>query len=116
MGTTRTELYTNRHNALAAPLKALGHPARLAIVEHLLAQTDCINANFVELTGLAQPTVTRHLAVLVEAGLVAASQREGKTVYCIAPAAWQVLDGTLGTLITLAASRPTICTTETPCC
>lgn len=116
MGTTRTELYTNRHNALAQPLKALAHPARLAIVEHLLAQTDCINANFVELTGLAQPTITRHLAVLVEAGLVSSSSREGKTVYCIAPGAWQALDGSLGTLITLAASRTVACTPDASCC
>ncbi len=116
MGTTRSELYTHRHNAIAKPLKALGHPARLAIVEHLLAQTDCINADFVALTGLAQPTVTRHLSVLVDAGLVAHSMREGKAVYCIAPEGWQYVDGTLGTIIQLAASRRASCETDSSCC
>lgn len=92
MGTTRTDLFSDELNHLAEQLKALSHPARLAIVEHLLDQSSCINAGFVELTGLAQSTVTRHLGVLVEAGLVSSTCSDGKTSYCIAPDAWGQLE------------------------
>ncbi len=107
MGTTRTDLFSDELNHLAEQLKALSHPARLAIVEHLLNQSSCINAGFVELTGLAQSTVTRHLGVLVETGLVSSTCTDGKTSYCIAPEAWRHLEQQLQPLwMRCAASAP----------
>ncbi len=116
MGTTRLELYAERHNALALRLKALGHPARWSMVEHLLAQQGCVNADFVALTGLAQPTVTRHLAVLVGAGLVACDCGGGRAVYCIAPGAWRALEADLVPWVRQAAAFPTHCETDASCC
>lgn len=91
MGITRSDLFSKRQNELSEQLKALSHPARLAIVEHLMDQSSCINSGFVELTGLAQSTVTRHLGVLVASGLVTCSCSDGRSFYCIEPQAWEAL-------------------------
>lgn len=55
---------------LAADLFALAHPVRLAIVRHLASSSACCNKDVVSRVGLAQSTVSQHLKILVEAGLV----------------------------------------------
>jgi DNA-binding transcriptional ArsR family regulator len=70
MGVTKTEVYTEAHNRMAGLFKALGHPARLAILQHLLSDRCCMCCDFATEIGLAQPTVSRHLKVLKEAGLI----------------------------------------------
>ena len=42
MGTTKTEFFSEKQNKTAAMLKALGHPARIAIIEYLLKVNACI--------------------------------------------------------------------------
>ena len=56
--------------ALAEDLFALAHPVRLAIVRHLASSSACCNKDVVSRVGLAQSTVSQHLKILVEAGLV----------------------------------------------
>lgn len=56
---------------LAAELSALAHPVRLAIVRHLAERDACCNKDLVGRVGLAQSTVSQHLKILVDAGLVA---------------------------------------------
>ena len=77
MGTSHTESFTPEHLALAELFKALGHPARLAIVHAIAAQQACVCGEFVEITGLSQATVSQHLMRLRAHGLVAA-EREGR--------------------------------------
>ncbi len=55
---------------LAADLFALAHPVRLAIVRHLASSSACCNKDVVSRVGLAQSTVSQHLKILVDAGLV----------------------------------------------
>jgi ArsR family transcriptional regulator, arsenate/arsenite/antimonite-responsive transcriptional repressor len=55
---------------LAAQLLALSHPVRLAIVRHLAASDACCNKDVVARVGLAQSTVSQHLKVLVDIGIV----------------------------------------------
>ena len=55
---------------LAAQLLALAHPVRLAIVRHLAASDACCNKDVVARVGLAQSTVSQHLKVLVDIGVV----------------------------------------------
>jgi DNA-binding transcriptional ArsR family regulator len=62
-------------DAQAGVFKALGHPIRLKMVEALRAGPLCV-CDLVELAELAQPTVSRHLDVLVKAGVLA-KEREG---------------------------------------
>ena len=52
MGITKTDLFTEEQNALATMAKALAHPARIAILQHLLNTNACINSDLVGELGL----------------------------------------------------------------
>ncbi|MGH8174963.1 MAG: ArsR/SmtB family transcription factor [Steroidobacter sp.] len=68
---------------LAALCKALGHPARVAIVRCLAEQGTCIFGDLSEQIPLAPSTVSQHVTMLKEAGLVLASADEQRMCYCI---------------------------------
>ena len=89
MGVTRTDLFTEAQNELAAFAKALGHPARVAILQHLLKMNACINGDLVEELGLAQATISQHLRELKEVGLIQGSIEGTKVSYCIHPEKWR---------------------------
>jgi DNA-binding transcriptional ArsR family regulator len=98
MGSSHTESFTAEHLALANLFKALGHPARLAIVHALAAQTACICGEFVEVTGLSQATVSQHLNELKSAGLIQGSIQGPKTCYCLAPKTLALLSASIAQL------------------
>ena len=83
MGATKTDHFTDKQNEIAILAKALGHPARIAIIEHLLKVNACICGDIVNELPLAQPTVSQHLKELKNAGIIK-GDIEGNTVcYCI---------------------------------
>lgn len=83
MGITKTEGFTEEQKDLALLFKALGHPARMAIIDYLLKVDTCICGDIVEELPLAQPTISQHLKELKLAGLIKGSI-EGKSIcYCI---------------------------------
>jgi ArsR family transcriptional regulator len=83
MGATKTEHFTQKQNAIATLAKALGHPARVAILEYLMKVDDCICGDIVNQLPLAQPTISQHLKELKNAGLIKGSI-EGNTIcYCV---------------------------------
>lgn len=85
MGITKTDFFTAQQNQTATIFKALGHPARIAIVEYLLKAKSCICGDIVNEFPLAQPTISQHLKELKNAGIIQGSI-EGKTVcYCLNP-------------------------------
>src|SRR5919199_1610161 len=61
--------------SLAAQFKALADPTRVAIVNRLAQADEVCVCNFVDELGLSQPTVSHHLRLLREAGLVTAERR-----------------------------------------
>ncbi|MBR9984946.1 MAG: winged helix-turn-helix transcriptional regulator [Desulfosarcina sp.] len=63
--------------------KALGHPARIRIIEHLRAIDRCICGEIVQILPLAQSTVSQHLKVLKAAGLVKGEVEGPRTCYCL---------------------------------
>jgi len=67
----------------AAMAKALGHPARVAIVRHLAAEGRCVCGRIVEIMPLAQSTVSQHLKVLKEAGLLLGEVEGPRICYCL---------------------------------
>ena len=82
MGATKTEHFTDKQNAIATLAKALGHPARVAIIDYLLKVNACICGDIVNELPLAQPTVSQHLKELKNAGLIK-GDIEGNTIcYC----------------------------------
>ncbi|MCB2146285.1 MAG: metalloregulator ArsR/SmtB family transcription factor [Deltaproteobacteria bacterium] len=70
-------------HAFAGVCKALGHPARIRIVEHLKAIDRCICGEIVQILPLAQSTVSQHLKVLKNAGLVKGEVEGPCTCYCL---------------------------------
>jgi len=89
VGLTKTEQFTQEQNDLAAMAKALGHPARIAILQHLLSIGACITKDIVEELPLAQPTISQHLKELKKAGLVKGTIEGTSICYCIDEAEWK---------------------------
>ena len=89
MGATKTEHFTDEQNELAVMLKALGHPARIAIVEYLHRVDTCICGDIVEELPLAQPTVSQHLKELKQANLIKGSIDGTSICYCLNEAAFK---------------------------
>jgi len=78
-----TATTTPDDDSLAALAKALGHPARLQILRFLARQTTCITGDVVAEIPLAQSTVSEHLRILREAGLVQSETDGPRVRYCI---------------------------------
>ncbi len=83
MGTTKTDLFTEEQNEMSAILKAIGHPARIAILEYLIKVDTCICGDIVNELPLAQPTVSQHLKELKNAGLIKGSIEGTSICYCV---------------------------------
>lgn len=89
MGASKTDSYTPTEIELARAAKALGHPARLAILKALAAREECVCGQLVELTHLSQPTVSQHLRELKEAGFIRGTISGRQVCYCLNRDAWQ---------------------------
>ena len=83
MGATKTENFTNQQNQLASLAKAIGHPARIAILDYLLTVDSCICGDIVNKLPLAQPTISQHLKELKNVGLIKGSVDGNAICYCI---------------------------------
>lgn len=93
MGVSKTELFTERQNEIASIAKTLGHPARIAIIEHLISINACICNDLVQELGLAQATISQHLRELKNAGIIKGSVDGTSICYCINPLAWKKYRG-----------------------
>jgi ArsR family transcriptional regulator len=76
---------------LALMLKALGNPMRFRIMQYLAENQQCITGDIVSFTDLAQSTVSQHLKVLRDAGLIQGEIEGPATCYCIDPQGLQFL-------------------------
>ncbi len=83
---------------LAEFAKALGHPARIQILRILVRKDACICGEIVEELPLAQSTVSQHLKVLKECGLIRGEVDGPRTCYCIEPRALRRLKALVGSL------------------
>jgi DNA-binding transcriptional ArsR family regulator len=83
MGITKTAGFTIEQIELAILAKAIGHPARIAIIEYLLKTDSCICGDIVNELPLAQPTVSQHLKELKNAGLIKGNIEGTSICYCL---------------------------------
>jgi ArsR family transcriptional regulator len=83
MGASKTEHFTEKQNQIAVLTKALGHPARIAIIEYLLKTESCICGDIVNEIALAQPTISQHLKELKSAGLIKGTIEGNAICYCV---------------------------------
>ena len=85
MGASKTAHFTKQQNSIATIAKALGHPARIAIIEYLLKVDHCICGDIVNELPLAQPTISQHLAALKNANIIKGTIEGTAICYCINP-------------------------------
>ena len=83
MGTSKTNLFTERQNRIAAMAKALAHPARIAILEYLVSKGTCVCGDIVGELPLSQSTVSQHLKAMKEAGIIQGSVDGTYSCYCL---------------------------------
>lgn len=89
MGVTKSGLFTKQQNELATMAKAIGHPARIAILQHLVKKNACVCGDLVEELGLAQATTSQHLKELKTAGIIKGNVEGVSVCYCIDPKVWR---------------------------
>ena len=91
MGATKSDIFTKDQNEIALIAKAIGHPARIAILQYLLQKNACVCGDIVDEIGLAQATVSQHLKELKQAGLIKGDIDGRKVCYCIDNSKWDIV-------------------------
>lgn len=99
MGLTKTEIFSEEQNKLATALKAIAHPARIAILQEIINSNTCICGDLVTELGLAQATISQHLKELKNAGLIQGTIEGVSVCYCINPENWKQLEQSLGAFL-----------------
>ena len=88
MGLAKTEMFTDKQNEISLFAKVFGHPARVAILEHLFKIKSCVCGDLVNEIGLAQPTISQHLKELKYLGLIKGNVEGTSVCYCINTENW----------------------------
>ncbi|MDZ7717518.1 MAG: metalloregulator ArsR/SmtB family transcription factor [Balneolaceae bacterium] len=99
MGITKAKLFKSSQKRSAELMKALGHPARVAIIELLADRETCICGDIAEELPLAQSTVSQHLKALKKVGIITVEMDGVRTCYCLSEKGIQELNDLLIPLI-----------------
>ncbi|MBP7478266.1 MAG: winged helix-turn-helix transcriptional regulator [Chitinophagales bacterium] len=109
MGASKTEHFSEKQNTIATIAKAMGHPARIAILDYILKMDTCICGDIVNALPLAQPTISQHLKELKNAGLIKGNIEGNAICYCIDESALQTMQKYFGQIITKLEKKKTTC-------
>jgi DNA-binding transcriptional ArsR family regulator len=109
MGSTKTEEFTIKDNKIAKYAKALGHPARVAILQLLIKKQACACGDIVDELPLSQSTVSQHLKELKEAGFIKGDIDGAKVCYCIDEKEWANAKTYLNSLFESFTSKNSCC-------
>jgi ArsR family transcriptional regulator, arsenate/arsenite/antimonite-responsive transcriptional repressor len=104
-------LSSDAYDILAERLRALGHPARIAIVR-ALAEQDCCCGEVCRRVPAAQSTVSQHLKVLRDAGLLTYSKNGTRSCYGLDRSAFADLERDVAAIVSLVRAAPDACRTE----
>ncbi|CAM1353791.1 MULTISPECIES: ArsR/SmtB family transcription factor [Tenacibaculum] len=109
MGLTKSEIFTEEQNQLATIAKVLGHPARIAIIQHLFKLNSCVCGDLVNEIGLAQPTISQHLKELKKVGIIKGTIEGTSVCYCINPSTWKEIKTLLSSFLDLDTNNKNCC-------
>jgi DNA-binding transcriptional ArsR family regulator len=109
MGVTKTTSFDNRQNAIATYAKAIGHPARVAIIDYLLQHNSCICNDLVEELPLSQSTISQHLKELKQVGIIKGEIEGPKMCYCIDENVWKNIQKEFSILFESFTPLPKCC-------
>lgn len=99
MAITKAKLFNSSQKRTAQLMKAMGHPARIAIIELLAERETCICGDITDELPLAQSTVSQHLKALKEAGIIQGEIDGVRTCYCLSDKGIKELNALLLPLI-----------------
>jgi predicted transcriptional regulator len=85
MAFNKSELFSTELQSCSTLFKALGHPARLAILQYLAETKTCITGDLADEIPLGRTTVNQHLKELKDAGLIQGTTEGARTCYCLDP-------------------------------
>ena len=105
MGLTKTEMFTDLQNEISLFAKVLGHPARIAILQHLFKTDSCVCGDLVNEIGLAQPTISQHLKELKHLGLIKGNIEGTRVCYCINIENWTKMKGIMSQFLNQDISK-----------
>jgi DNA-binding transcriptional ArsR family regulator len=88
----KNKAYSLKQEQLARYAKALGHPARIAIMNFLASRDSCYFGNIYDELPIAKATVSQHLKELKDAGLIQGEIEAPKVRYCINRANWETAE------------------------
>jgi len=111
MAFAKINAFTHEQQQLAAFSKAIGHPARVAILQVLASANECVCGQIVDVMPLAQSTVSQHLKELKDADLIKGTVEGPRSCYCINWEAFQAFQKHFNALFTAIKS-----TCDTGCC
>lgn len=83
MGISKSDFFTDKQNEIADIMKALGHPARIAIIEFLIQKENCICNDIVNELPLSQSTISQHLRELKNVNIIKGSIEGNSICYCL---------------------------------
>ena len=104
-----TKQYTQEQEEIARFAKALGHPARMAILYFLARQESCYFGDIHEELPIAKATVSQHLKELKDAGLIQGEIETPKVKYCINRENWEKAQAYFETFFSLKKEKTTCC-------
>jgi ArsR family transcriptional regulator, arsenate/arsenite/antimonite-responsive transcriptional repressor len=116
MAKNKGELFDTELQLRASLFKALGHPARLAILKYLADIKTCICGDISEELPLGRTTINQHLKELKKAGLISGTVSGVKTNYCINPRRIEWLEEMLESFIKEIKTDPQSIDIENDCC
>lgn len=109
MGISKTEIFSEGQNEIATFSKVFGHPARVAILQHLFRINTCICGDLVDEIGLAQPTISQHLKELKNLGLIKGNIEGTSICYCIDIENWTKMKQVMLQFLDQDISKETCC-------
>jgi len=109
MGATKSSEFNIKENKLANVAKALGHPARIAILNLLAKRDACMCGDIVDELPLSQSTVSQHLKELKEAGLITGEIEGAKVCYCIDAKKWKAAQAAINQFFELYKGGTNCC-------
>ena len=116
MAINKIELFEKELQVRASLFKALGHPARLAILKYLAEVKTCICGDISEELPLSRTTVNQHLKELKKVGLIIGTVSGVKTNYCLNPPKVALLEKTLSSFVGSIKTDPDLIETKNDCC
>ncbi len=105
MGLTKKALFSTQDNEIALMAKALSHPARVAILQHLFKIDSCVCGDIVNEIGLAQPTISQHLKELKQLGLIKSNVEGTSVCYSIDKDNWTLMKALLSDFLNQDISK-----------